>query len=338
MSLPTVTNNINDMFKEGLLELVIDEDTVVSVGRKPRKVSINLKARYTIGVSISKKYVNIVAVDLRGNLVASQVRNIVFENSVNYYTILLQYVYRFIQLSKIDFQTVIGIGITIPGVVATNPNRIISSPELNIENENIPKSFAKHLFPVWFESKVNASGKYEIGYGSNIQNRRNLIFLSLGQFIETSLFVDGKLFIGDNGKGLQIAHSTMYPNGKKCECGKQGCVNAYLSYNYLSDDYSDFESMFDPNIQKDSKFESLIEEYLLNLLIEITNLHKMFDCEIIIGGSLVQYLISEKDKYIAFISSKTSESLDYLKFCKYPEKISAIGVTFHFISEFVSTI
>ena len=234
LSLPTVTNNMNALIDEGLLMLVGSDESVVSVGRKPQLITINPQARYTIGVSIKPSLVHIVAVDLKKNVVAKQIRNIDFHNTSEYFSQLITFVYRFIQLSEIEFTSVLGIGIAFPGIIDRSEMRIVSSVELNIENELIAKSFKKTLFPIWIENDAIASGRYS---RQRADCSANFLFLSIDTYIKAALFINGEPYGGNGNHGVDIAHICLVPGGKECYCGQSGCIERYLSLTNISENF-----------------------------------------------------------------------------------------------------
>jgi len=337
LSLPTVTNNINQMIKEGLLKQGIDEESKVAIGRKPRAISINEEASFAIGIDISQSHVTFVVTTLLGELKSTQIRDFEFENTTSYYTQLMQFAYRFIQLSEIEFQKVIGIGISLPGIISTNPNTIVFSPELGIENELIPKSFNKYLFPVFFESKVNTGGKYEIGL-RNIDSK-NLLFLSLEDYVECSFFVNNQLYTGNDGKGMQIGKTYLSKEGNIDEFGKKGTVQSYLSTKALlssvTDDMSKFTKLY---IEKDDKVLKQIEIYVNNLVRLLANLIYSLNCDIVIGSELSIFLIDYEKIINKKVFEITGIDTNNIRISKYPKRSSAIGVTYHFINEFISQI
>ena len=337
LSLPTVTNNINQMIKEGLLLQRADDENIVVIGRKPRVISINSEAAFAIGIDISKTHVTFVATGLFGNLKSTQIRDFDFENTQSYYTQLMQYAYRFIQLSEIEFQKVIGIGISLPGIIKSDPNTILFSPELNIENQLIPKSFNKYLFPVWFESKVDAGGKYEIGLRES--KARNLLYLSFGDYIESSFFVNNQVYLGNNGNGIQVGNSYLNKDGEEDEFGKKGTVQSYLStkalINGVCDNLIQFTNLYQ---NKDDLAIKKIDIYIENLIRLLVNLSYGLDCDIVIGGELSFFLVDFQN----IINEKVKEiiglNINKIEISKYPKRSSAIGVTYHFIQDFIDQV
>jgi glucokinase len=58
---------------------------------------------------------------------------------------------------------------------------------------------------------------------------RSFLFVGLGTGIGGGYVEDGRLLSGVNDKALEIGHVIVYPEGRKCACGRSGCVEAYAS-------------------------------------------------------------------------------------------------------------
>jgi glucokinase len=63
--------------------------------------------------------------------------------------------------------------------------------------------------------------------------RRNqskiLLFVGLGTGIGGGYVIDGEILGGRNDRALEIGHSIVEPEGRKCVCGVEGCAEAYAS-------------------------------------------------------------------------------------------------------------
>lgn len=311
------------------------DESVVGVGRKPQLITVNPKAKFTIGVSIQVSHIHIVAVDLRTNIVAKQIRNIVFSNTGEYFTQILMFVYRFIQLSEIEFTNVLGIGIAIPGVINQENMTIISSRELEIENEHIVKSFKKTLFPVWLENDAIASGRY---IQEQYSESGNLLFLSIGLHIKSALFIDGEPYMGNNNRGIDLAHVCLVPDGKPCYCGQNGCVEQYLSLANISSNFdTELEYFLAETAKGTEKYKNAFVEYKKWFTLAITNFYQIYNCNIALGGENISLLTPFAADFVADAESIDSTDM-HLLFDNKPIESSAIGATLHFIKEFVASV
>ena len=82
--------------------------------------------------------------------------------------------------------------------------------------------------PCRVENDVNAAalGEYWLGAA---RGARNALMVTLGAGVGGGLVTDGVLFTGDRGGALEIGHVKLYPGGRKCTCGQNGCYEQYAS-------------------------------------------------------------------------------------------------------------
>jgi glucokinase len=57
---------------------------------------------------------------------------------------------------------------------------------------------------------------------------KTLILLTLGTGIGGGILINGKPWYGKFGFAAELGHITAVPNGKKCGCGRRGCVEQYF--------------------------------------------------------------------------------------------------------------
>jgi glucokinase len=58
---------------------------------------------------------------------------------------------------------------------------------------------------------------------------RALLFVGLGTGVGGGYIEEGRILGGIDDKALEIGHVIVYPEGRKCACGRSGCVEAYAS-------------------------------------------------------------------------------------------------------------
>ncbi|PIJ62995.1 ROK family protein [Mesotoga sp. H07.pep.5.3] len=57
----------------------------------------------------------------------------------------------------------------------------------------------------------------------------DFVVITLGTGIGGAFFSNSKLFVGSNGLAGLIGHMSLYPDGRKCNCGGIGCIERYAS-------------------------------------------------------------------------------------------------------------
>jgi glucokinase len=95
--------------------------------------------------------------------------------------------------------------------------------------------FAKMLseqmngIPVSLTNDANAAAMGEMTYGA-ARGMKNFIMITLGTGVGSGIVVDGNVVYGHDGFAGELGHtSAVRHNGRQCNCGKTGCLEAYAS-------------------------------------------------------------------------------------------------------------
>ena len=74
----------------------------------------------------------------------------------------------------------------------------------------------------------NAAALCEVVYGC-AQGLRNFIMLTLGTGLGGGLILNGEIYYGADGLAGELVHIIIEPAGRKCGCGRAGCLETYVS-------------------------------------------------------------------------------------------------------------
>lgn len=133
-------------------------------------------------------------------------------------------------LSLFRGNEILSIGIGTPGPIDIERGFILSSANLPHLRDLPLVPFLSHLYkvPIHFNNDANcaALGTYHFGKNSQV---RSLVVITLGTGYGCGWVVDGKIFDGYLGNGMEAGHQTVVVNGALCGCGQKGCVEAYFS-------------------------------------------------------------------------------------------------------------
>ncbi len=75
---------------------------------------------------------------------------------------------------------------------------------------------------------ANAAALGEKNFGK-AKNYTDFIVVTLGTGIGGGIFTDSKLLYGKYGFAGEIGHIKAVPDGRKCNCGRKGCIERYAS-------------------------------------------------------------------------------------------------------------
>lgn len=95
----------------------------------------------------------------------------------------------------------------------------------------IAKLFEEALgIPCRVTNDANAAAMGEMTYGV-ARGMKNFIMITLGTGVGSGIVVDGKIVYGSDGFAGELGHFVVdhTPAGRKCGCGRSGCLETYCS-------------------------------------------------------------------------------------------------------------
>lgn len=332
LSMPTVLSNVNDLIAKGI---IIETGEYESTGgRKAKSIGINPSYRYSVGIVITANHVGMVLVNLKYEIVKFRRVRMKFSPDASYCQDLSVLTSEF--LKDTEYQDrILGIGISIPGIISQKDHLLIKSHALQLENYSL--SFLEQAFdlPVYFENDANAAMMAE-----DMNRYKNAIYLSLNNTLGGAFCIGGKLFQGENQKAGEFGHMILVPGGRKCYCGKKGCADAYCAASALTDEINSLETFMEQLKSGDEAAKEKWSEYLDMLAVLISNLRMAYDMDIILGGEVGGYLA----EHMLPLGEKVMEyngfdhDIRYLRNCSYKREASAVGAAKHFLQDFIKNI
>lgn len=336
LSLPTVTGNLAELLEEGLVSCSGTQES--TGGRKPRTYTLVAGARTSVGVSIRDDAVQLMAMDMRGAELAFQELPVTFSHTSEYYQKISQSLEDFIDGCGLDRDRMLGVGISIPGIIDQAEGRLVMSPTLelwDVQLEEIYCHFSR--YSTFIENTPNSSG-YAERWMDNEQT--NVVYLSLDRGVGGAIIQGDKQYLGDHGRGGEFGHMRLVPNGRLCHCGRRGCVEAYCSTSRLSDDLGlTLDEFFARLRAGEEQAVSIWEEYRTNLTDTLVNLRTCFDCDIILGGSLSPYLEGLLPEICWEVGEKALFDGDnfFLRLDRFGPHSACAGTALRFIDDFLLT-
>ena len=135
-----------------------------------------------------------------------------------------------ISKAGLTLEDIVAIGIGTPGPAKYSEGIIIRSTNMpKFKNVPISKMLNEKLgAPVVFDNDANVAcwGEYSVGAGKGV---KDIVFFTLGTGIGGGIVSDGELVHGCDENGAELGHMIIYPDGRRCNCGQKGCVEAYAS-------------------------------------------------------------------------------------------------------------
>jgi len=131
---------------------------------------------------------------------------------------------------------IIGIGIGAAGSVSSEKGTVSNPPNIpgwGVVNvvDIIKKEFN---LPICIDNDANAAAIGEMLYGAG-KEFNSFALVTLGTGVGGGLILNRKIYQGDFGAAGEIGHISIDYNGRLCNCGSKGCVEAYVGNHYLVD-------------------------------------------------------------------------------------------------------
>lgn len=335
LSLPTVSQNLIELEKSGLIERSGHYSS--TGGRKPSIIHAVHTARIAAGLEIIREIAHLVVVDLYGSLLLEDRMHLPFSKSEQYFDTLCLWVSDLLRSLPMDQSRILGIGIAIQGLVSADGSSIVFGP---LETGVSITDFSSRLsWPCMMMHDVEAAASAEIWYQSDIIDA---VYLSLNRNLGGALIIGGAVHNSSQYPNGTIEHMCIHPDGKPCYCGKKGCVEAYCSALALQEEAGENPEQFFFNLRLGRRKEKAIwEKYLQNLALAIDNVRMVVRSNILIGGYLQSYMISDDYEQLKKnVYESTFFKVDDLqiKSSRCGEKATAIGSALVYIQQFLQEI
>jgi glucokinase len=182
-------------------------------------------ADLTIGVDIGGTKVLGGVVDADGNVLATARRETPADNVGKTLDFIVEVIHELVQAHPV---TAVGIGAA--GWIDSSRSRVLFAPNLAWRNEPLRDRIADRVaLPVVVENDGNAAAWAEFRYGAAKAAEDSMALVTVGTGIGGGLVLGGEILRGGHGMAAEMGHVRVVPGGRRCGCGRQGCLEQYAS-------------------------------------------------------------------------------------------------------------
>lgn len=334
LSLPTVNQNLKMLMEDGLIEYV--GNFTSTGGRRAQAITINNNARKAISVNIKTDYINVDVVGLKGQIIYSMAVKAHFSKSSAYIEKLTDVVRHAVDYVGADADDILGVGITVPGILDDEKQILISAPPLKAKNYDFTKLISAIDYLVVVMNDARAEAYADHWFNGKPEDEK--IYIMLGEGVGGAYINASAIRNGVHNRGGEFGHMVIHPGGKQCLCGKKGCFEAYVSEKVLSSELDmTLDNFFELAAQGNKNNSNVLDEYMDNLALGINNIYTMMDCDIVLGGTVAPYLKqydnSIKERLVNDYSFDTDA--DYLRISDGGGRKSGLGAALSFVARFI---
>lgn len=232
ISIPTVTSNVNRLVKDGLIQEIGVADA--EYGRKPILFDINYDQYFSIGLDIQEHSIYYGLMNLKLEMIQE---GRMLHTKEGLCEDIKKIVQNILEHYNLRHENIIGIGISYPGFVEEEKLLLKKGPNINISNlslENLTEELAMDIY-VGNEARLAAFAESIIGVSKEYMNS---IYISIKEGIGAGIILDKRYYSGSTELAGEIGHIVVKKDGKLCNCGNRGCIEAYISINSLIDSFN----------------------------------------------------------------------------------------------------
>ncbi len=230
LSDPAVLKIVGGLIKDQLLQEIGEGDS--TGGRKPVMLDINPDGAFAVGVDLTPEFIRAAVVRLD---FSTAVEATVPIDPGEGYDSLLQHMRTLIEevinQSHVDTRKIIGIGVSHPGVMGEEADRILLATNLSsLENMPLAEDLQQHFqLPVVLEVDARASALAEMWLG-DARGIPNFLSVDIDVGLGSGLVLNGNIYRGVNGLAGELGHMVIDPDGHPCACGKKGCLETLVAF------------------------------------------------------------------------------------------------------------
>jgi predicted NBD/HSP70 family sugar kinase len=186
------------------------------------------RSRLAIGIEVRRGRSRAVLVDLTGEAVAE--REIAWHPAPHIYLKRLEKIIREVA-SDHKSQTILGVGIALPGTIDKSAGRVVGAEGLGWFNVAVGDRLRRSIpWPVLFENDANLAALAEQWYQPQGSGPlRYFVYVQIQGGLGTGVVVDGRIVHGIVSAVAEFGHVMLDPNGRPCRCGNRGCWEQYAS-------------------------------------------------------------------------------------------------------------
>lgn len=228
ISSPTSIRLLNQLMEEGL---VMKKGRGKSIGgRKPDLYRLKGGTFYVMGIQLEQYKLKMAIFNNQNEKMATY-ENVPFvmDRDARMVEPLYEMAQQLIDESGIPQEKLLGVGISMPGLVSSEEGKNFTY----FLNEEEPESLEDILSgkfdkPVYILNDAKSACLAEYTFGPT-ENKNNILVISMDWGVGLGIIVDGNIHQGSTGFAGEFGHIPLVEDGLLCHCGKRGCLETVAS-------------------------------------------------------------------------------------------------------------
>lgn len=228
---PTVSKLVEELVDAGLVQ----EGAPLSGGAGRPMVPLHLAGGTlaAIGLEITTDRLSVLAIDLAGTALTR--RDLAFRTeaagaagTIARSADLVREV-----LAELGDLPVVGLVVAIPGRIAPDDGRVLSSPNLDWTGVPFVAELRAALGePAWTVAAQN-DNRLSVLTELDARPGESFVYVRGSTGVGGAVVLEGRVLEGLHGWAGEFGHTVVVPDGELCRCGRRGCLEAYISHHSL---------------------------------------------------------------------------------------------------------
>jgi predicted NBD/HSP70 family sugar kinase len=199
-----------------------------SGGRRPILLEINPAGGFVVGLKLTEDRVIAALINLDGDVMDKRTDRLTGAAPEQVVGAIERCVGRLLKGAGLAPGQLLGVGVGLAGVVDAEAGVSRQQPFLGWRDVPLGPMLAARLNTlVHIDNDVNALTLAERLYGRG-QGVDDFLTVTVGRGVGLGIVIGGDLFRGARGGGGEFGHLVVDVDGPVCECGKRGCLEAYV--------------------------------------------------------------------------------------------------------------
>ncbi|MBE2276561.1 MAG: ROK family transcriptional regulator [Rhodobacteraceae bacterium] len=240
---PSISRLTADMMQRGLLCSTTsgrDRSGERELGRPGTALAINPEAAYFLGIEIGVKVLRFAVINLAAQMACSIEQTLPHPVAPE---AVARTIGRQVEVLCADRRfrnRLLGATVTVPGLVQLT-GHVVNLPIVGWKDLDLHSILAEVLpMPFTIENSANAAA-FGAAYGHPETAGRSTLYLKVGTGCGGAAILDGRLFRGAHGTGMEVGHIRIASDGPPCSCGQRGCLETFVNLAALADQCRGFD-------------------------------------------------------------------------------------------------
>lgn len=197
-------------------------------GRRPILLALNARGSFVVGLKVTETQVIGALTDLEATVLEKRSDTLLDRTPEHVIETLVASVHALIQSQNIELSKLLGVGVGLAGIIDTERGVLRQSPFFGWHDLPLRQLLHKKLnVPVYIDNDVNTLTLTEKWFGSGYAVD-NFLTVTIGRGVGLGIVVNGQFYRGASGGAGEFGHTVIEPNGPLCDCGKRGCLEAFV--------------------------------------------------------------------------------------------------------------